>query len=159
MHLLPGAAGAIGSLRRAGYLIVVVTNQSAIGRGYATRADVDRTNFEMNRQLAAGDADACIDLMLLCPHRPEDGCRCRKPLTGMFDSAPAEIRAAIDPAASFIVGDKWSDLEFGVRIGIAAPRCILVRTGHGANEAASCVISGAAIVPSLVEAAERILAG
>ena len=158
LHLIPGVAQAIGDIRRAGLAVFVVTNQSAIGRGKATVEDVERTNAEMLKQLTAADPDAKIDRILYCPHRPSDGCNCRKPLTGMFTELPEEMRADVDIQNSFMVGDKCSDLDFGLNLGLVAKHCFLVLTGHGAEEAESIREDLPSPLPSLVEAVERIRA-
>ena len=158
LRLIPGAAKAIGDLCRAGYEIIVVTNQSAIGRGIATAGMVDATNLDLVRKLVNGDGDARVDRILYCPHLPEDGCVCRKPLTGLFDQLPQEDRAAVDLSRSFMVGDKWSDLDFALRLGIEPAHCLLVLTGHGEEEAP--LVAGRGLpppVPSLVEAVDIIV--
>ena len=167
LHLIVGVAAAIGDLKRSGFDVIVVTNQSAIARGFATEDQVRQTNSRMEQLLSAADPDAQLNEILYCPHNPEDGCRCRKPLTGMFDQLPAERRGGIDLARSFMVGDKWSDLEFGIGLGIKPANCFLVLTGHGAEEAPLLIqkaqrhlpegFSLGEVFPTLVQAVDRIV--
>ncbi|MCH1536956.1 MAG: HAD-IIIA family hydrolase [Candidatus Poseidonia sp.] len=84
LELLPGAAQAVGALRRAGYLICVVTNQSAISRGKWDHHRLTEIHTTLLDALQLGDPDAQIDLVITCPHKYEDDCRCRKPMPGML---------------------------------------------------------------------------
>ena len=84
LELLPGAAQAVGALRRAGYLICVVTNQSAISRGKWDHHRLTEIHTTLLDALQLGDPDAHIDLVITCPHKYEDDCRCRKPMPGML---------------------------------------------------------------------------
>ena len=168
LHLIPGVAAAIGDLRRNGFEVIVVTNQSAIGRGFATEDQVRQTNGRMEQLLLAADPDAQLNEILYCPHNPEDGCGCRKPLTGMFEQLTAVRRGGLDLAGSYMVGDKWSDLEFGIRLGIEPGNCFLVLTGHGEEEAPQLAEKAGrlrpdrpavpGIFPTLVEVVQKILA-
>ncbi|HIQ05764.1 MAG TPA: HAD family hydrolase [Anaerolineae bacterium] len=124
VELLPGAAEAIRRLNNAGYVVVVVTNQSVVGRGYCTEADLAEIHARMAALLA--ESGAKVDALYYCPHLPEDGCLCRKPNPGMIQRAMADLHLTAE--RSFIVGDSWSDLEAGRRAGI---RTVLVLTGYG----------------------------
>lgn len=125
--MLPGAAAAIRRLNQAGLPVVVVTNQSAIGRGYFPAAAVAAVNQRMYAELA--QADAWVDAVYLCPHRPDEGCACRKPAPGLLMQAAAELN--LDLTQSMIVGDRFTDLAAGAAVGC---RTVLVLTGHGAEE-------------------------
>lgn len=139
--LIDGVPDALRILRDLGFALVVVTNQSGIGRGYYTEADYRRVTDRMRALLAVeGVALAAI---LHCPHAPDDGCSCRKPQPGMIVQAAAALD--IDLARSVLFGDKASDLEAGRRAGVRS--CFLVGTdpqaapgadGVGAN-LLSCV--------------------
>jgi len=155
----PWTVDAIRALNRAGLPVVVVTNQSGIARGFFTEAFVDETHRHMTAALAAGGAR--VDAYYYCPHSapgsaPDDArrCDCRKPGRGLVDRAARDLN--IDPARSFVVGDKWLDVELGVRIG---GRGILVRTGMGAAEErrAPADVKADAIVDNLAAAASWIL--
>ncbi len=111
-----------------GYLLVVVTNQSGIGRGYYSEADFLALNRWMCAQLE--NEGISIAEVYYCPHAPEAGCDCRKPLPGMLNAAVRDF--GIDPAASLLVGDKEADIEAGRAAGVG--RCILVRSGHEIDE-------------------------
>jgi D-glycero-D-manno-heptose 1,7-bisphosphate phosphatase len=134
LRLIPGAASAIRRLNDAGLKVIVVTNQSGIARGYFPEAFVHETHDLMASML--GKEGARIDGIYYCPHHPKAGnspftteCECRKPGTGMIDQAAKDL--GIDVRASFVVGDKWSDVELGQRAGA---RSILVRTGYDEND-------------------------
>ncbi len=133
-HLLPGVGAAIRRLNEHGLPVVVVTNQSGLARGYFPEALLDQVHDLMREQLAAEGAR--IDGLYICPHHPEAkekkfrlACDCRKPRTGLLEQAARELD--LDLARSFMVGDRWSDLECGARVG-ATP--ILVLTGYGRGD-------------------------
>jgi len=127
LRLIPGAAEAIRDLRALGLGVLVVTNQSPVGRGWITEADLAAIHDRLRALLRADGAD--VDAIEHCPHLPEDDCSCRKPHTGMVDRAAAEL--GFDPAESFVVGDHAGDMALGRAIGA---RTIFVRTGHGEEE-------------------------
>lgn len=126
VELLPGAAEAIQRVAQAGYGVIVVTNQSGVGRGYFTLDDVDRVNARMLELL--GPAAAHIAKIYICPHSPTDNCPCRKPRTGLIDQASREL--SLDPARSVVIGDKAADVELARN---AHARAVLVTTGYGAD--------------------------
>lgn len=131
LRLLPGVGEALGLLRRAGFKLAVITNQSGVARGYYTEDDVKALHLYMNRLLERDNA--AIDAFYYCPHHPLHGfgaykkaCGCRKPGTGMFEMACE--RFDIDKARSFMVGDKRLDVEAGRNFGLIP---VLVGTGYG----------------------------
>jgi D-glycero-D-manno-heptose 1,7-bisphosphate phosphatase len=128
-HMFPFVAGAIRQLNKADLPVVVVTNQSGAGRGYFPESLVSFVNDLMVRQLA--EAGARIDAVYYCPHTSEDHCDCRKPRTGMLQRAALEH--ALDLKHSFVVGDRYGDVELARNAG---SRAILVRTGYGEGELA-----------------------
>ena len=150
VELLPNAAAGIARLRSWGFPVVIVTNQAVIGRGAIDEARLGVIHDRLRKLLA--EAGAQVDGIFVCPHRPEDGCLCRKPAPGLLQAA-ARAHAA-DLGASFMVGDKQSDLEAGQRAGA---RCLLVRTGYGEETLAAL---GSAwpgvVVDDLREAADWI---
>jgi histidinol-phosphate phosphatase family protein len=124
--LIPGVAEAIRLLNQARVPAIVVTNQAGVGRGYFSEARVEAIHQQLAKQLAAHGAR--LDVIYYCPHRPDEGCDCRKPNPGMLKRAAQE--RDIDLGRSFAVGDKVSDLEAGRRAGC---RIVLVLTGYGAE--------------------------
>lgn len=151
VELLPGAADALRRLRQAGYVLVLVTNQSGIGRGLYTRADFAAVQARLEQVLA--DAGVAFDGVYFCPHAPEAGCACRKPGLALFLQAAAELD--LDLAASVFIGDRLRDVEPAARLG---GRGLLVRTGHSAGES---VPAGAdvAVVADLAAAVARVVEG
>ncbi|MEP7118463.1 MAG: HAD family hydrolase [Acidobacteriota bacterium] len=136
LTLYPWAIDAVRLLNRAGYLVVMVTNQGGIGRKVIRREFVSVLHAEIDCRLAA--AGAHVDGWYYCPHHPDalieelrQECRCRKPATGMVDDAARDL--GIDRARSWVIGDKWSDVQLGQRMG---GRAILLRTGWGVSEEA-----------------------
>ena len=151
LQLFPFAADAIRLLNRAGYAVVVATNQSAIGRGVISEAFLQDVHHEIDRRLALGNAR--IDRYYYCPHHPDAGCDCRKPQPGLVQRACREM--GLDPRRSVMIGDRWLDVACGAAAGT---RGVLVRTGHGAFEAAAPGERRAdAIVNNLMEATGWIL--
>ena len=130
----PWTIDAIRVLNRAGITVVMVTNQSGVARGFFSEAVVDEVHRHMAAMLAEGGAR--IDAYYYCPHHPDgkmpgyaQACDCRKPGRALVDRAVREF--GIDPARSFVVGDRWVDVALAHTIGAGA---ILVRTGYGMSE-------------------------
>jgi histidinol-phosphate phosphatase family protein len=142
VRLIPGAAAALIGLERAGYLRIVITNQSGIGRGMYPEAAFEATHAEIVRQLGA--AGATVDASYHCPHRPDAGCTCRKPGTALHREAIASF--AIDVAASWCIGDQMRDLEPALELGCHA---MLVGTGQGARHREAALAMGATVVDDL----------
>lgn len=136
LEFIPGAATAIRLLNEAGFLVVVVTNQSGVARGYYTEEDVHNLHRYIASQLELSGAR--VDAWFYCPHHPSGRgsyalpCRCRKPQPGMLQEAAR--RFDIDLESSFMIGDKLVDVAAGRAAGC---RSILVRTGYGADEESS----------------------
>jgi D-glycero-D-manno-heptose 1,7-bisphosphate phosphatase len=124
--LLPGAAEAVRRAREAGFLAVVLTNQSGVGRGYFTMNEVEAVHRRLRELLAAEGAE--LDGIYVCPHAPEAGCNCRKPRTGLVQQAARELD--VDIPRSWVIGDKAADLELARNAGM---RAALVETGYGAS--------------------------
>jgi histidinol-phosphate phosphatase family protein len=125
MRLLPGVGQALRKLKDAGFLLVVVSNQSGVGRGIIPPAELPRIHARMDELLS--HSGVRIDHYSLCTHRPEEACPCRKPSPRLILDAARDL--GIDPAHSYMVGDKIVDLEAGKNAGVRA--VALVRTGHG----------------------------
>lgn len=129
---IPGSKEAIRSFNKAGYLVVVISNQAGVARGEYTEKDIHRLHAFVDQALAR--IGAWIDAYYYCPHHPEYGdnrnCRCRKPQPGMLFRARDEL--GIDLPASYFVGDKLIDVETALAAGVTP---IMVRTGYGVWEA------------------------
>jgi D-glycero-D-manno-heptose 1,7-bisphosphate phosphatase len=111
---LPGVPQAIARLNRSGLRVIVVSNQRGIALGLHTAADVLAIHTAFQRELAAHGAH--IDAFYFCPH-DKVGCNCRKPLPGLFEQARADY-PEIAAESSAMIGDSWSDIEFGRRLGM-----------------------------------------
>lgn len=156
----PATIDAIRLFNRAGYLVCVTTNQSGIGRGHYTEADLASIHADMDRVLTT--AGARVDGWFHCPHHPEAEvpeyrtvCECRKPRPGMIRQA--EARFPIDLSRSFVVGDKMLDIGLALEVGA---RGILVRTGYGGNverEHAGQVPGASFVASDLMEATSWVL--
>ena len=134
LELYPWTADALRLLKRAGYVLVVVTNQSGIAQGLIDPAFIPICHDEMRARLQRGGAD--LDALYYCTHHPRGSvpefsieCRCRKPSPGMVEDAARDL--GIDPTQSWVIGDKWLDVQLGQAVGA---RSILVRTGWGAEQ-------------------------
>jgi D-glycero-D-manno-heptose 1,7-bisphosphate phosphatase len=155
VQLIPGATAGLRRLRELGLGLVVVTNQSAIGRGHFGPERLAEIHERLERELRAEGVE--IEAIFHCPHHPDDGCDCRKPRAGLVRRAAQQLH--FDPAGCFVVGDLPSDVELGRAIGATT---LLVRTGHGADTEARGEAKPDHVVDSLGEAAtliERLLAG
>lgn len=155
----PFSVDAVRVLNRAGLAVVVVTNQAGIARGIFPEPFVAEAHRHVQERLTAGGAR--IDAFYYCPHHPEASvsqyrmaCGCRKPQPGMLQQAAADLD--IDLSGSFVVGDRWHDIEAGRTVG---SRTVLVRTGYGRTEEAApkSDLRADAVVDNLMEAASWIL--
>lgn len=129
VELLPGVPAALAQARSAGFVLVGVSNQSGLGRGYFSHDQFRAVMQELDRQLA--EAGTPLDGFYYCPHAPDEQCRCRKPLPGLLEEAARS--AAWDPRTSWVIGDKKSDIQLGRDAGLGG---CLVRTGYGAGQEA-----------------------
>ncbi|MDH4101057.1 MAG: HAD family hydrolase [Nitrospirota bacterium] len=126
VELLPGVGAALYRAMETGFLLVVVSNQSGVGRGYFPESAIAGVNGRMAEYLAKDGVR--IDGYYHCPHRPDEGCRCRKPEPGMVEDAVRDM--GIDASVSFVIGDKSSDVVLARRTGAKG---ILV-TGTGKQD-------------------------
>ena len=151
IQLIPGAAAAVRALNQADWLVIVITNQSGVGRGYLTAEELAAAHATLLEQVAAEGAR--IDAIFHCPHLPDDGCVCRKPEVALIRQAEQEF--GIDLTASWVIGDKATDLELGRNAGC---RAALVLTGYGLDSLGTIQPEQADLVaPDLFEAVRRIL--
>jgi D-glycero-D-manno-heptose 1,7-bisphosphate phosphatase len=155
----PYSVDAVRLLNRANFAVIVVTNQAGIARGIFKESFVAEAHHHISARLSGGGAH--VDGYYYCPHHPEavieayrKSCDCRKPEPGLLRQAAAEHGLALE--RSFVIGDRWHDLEAGRRVGA---RGVLVRTGYGKTEeqAPHASVTPAAVVDNLVEAVSWIL--
>ncbi len=161
LRLINGAGAAIKRLNEAGYTVVLVTNQSGVARGYFPETLVHEAHARLREMLQREGAR--IDAVYYCPHHPTAGnshytldCDCRKPRTGLIDRAVKELD--IDKRHSYMVGDKWSDVELGQRAGV---HTVLVMSGFApddpGNKRPDNIGDPDCIAHSLSEAADWII--
>ena len=157
--LYPWSIDAVRLLNRAGFKVVVISNQSGVARGYFDESFVAEVEAWLSEQMKAGGAR--IDAFYYCPHHPDArieryrlDCDCRKPRPGLARRAAAEMN--LDLARSIVAGDWWIDVQVAQAVGAAG---ILVRTGFGASEERKPPegVAAAAIVDNLIEAVSFIL--
>jgi D-glycero-D-manno-heptose 1,7-bisphosphate phosphatase len=110
-EILPGTGEALERLKRLGFLLIVVTNQPDVARGTQSRAEVDRIHAALSAQLP-------LDAFFVCDHDDRDGCVCRKPKPGLLLAAAAQYGVSLE--ASFLVGDRWRDVDAGHAAGCKA---------------------------------------
>lgn len=153
LRILPGVPEAIRRFNQAGWTVIVVTNQSGVGRGYFTQATVNAIHAQIQESLNA--ADAHIDAFYICPHHPDDHCPCRKPKAYLYQQAIRDLH--LTPQKCVIVGDKMTDLEPGRQLDFYT---ILVETGYGIQQAANLAPQDYhpdLILPDLLGVAQRLL--
>jgi heptosyltransferase-2 len=128
LDLLPGVVEAVARLNRAGARVVLITNQSAIARGFITVDQLKTIHAVLLTRLEAGGAR--LDAIYYCPHHPNDGCRCRKPQPAMIHRAAADL--ALDLSRAYVIGDQPRDIELARQVGA---RGVLVLSGQTPREA------------------------
>ncbi len=146
VELLPNAAEGLHAMRRLGFGLIVITNQSGIGRGYFDEAHLGQVHDRLHAVLQ--HADLTVDGVYYCPHTPDDHCACRKPRPGLIQQAARDLH--FEPADCVVIGDKASDIRLGQGVGATT---ILVRTGYGEQELTKLEIPPDAVVADLLEAA------
>ena len=149
VKLIPGAGAALRELKKMGFSLVVITNQSGIARGFFSAAVLQEIHARLEQLLA--EAGVRLDGIYICPHRPEDDCRCRKPKLGLMQQAASDL--GFTPEHSIVIGDKASDVEMGRNAGAIT---FLVRTGYGAGVAAAQGSLADFVVDDLAAAARVI---
>ncbi len=146
LRLLPGTVEALSSLQAAGWVLVVVSNQSGVGRGFFSQQDLDRVDARLRTLLA--EAGVRLEASYYCPHAPWDACACRKPAPGLLQQAAADLE--IDLANSVMVGDMIRDVQAGQAAGC---RTVLLQTAPAPTEG----LAPDAIFPALAQAVPWIL--
>jgi D-glycero-D-manno-heptose 1,7-bisphosphate phosphatase len=157
LRFYPFSIDAVRLLNRAGFAVVVVTNQSGVARGLFDDAFVRDTHRLIAETLAAGGTR--VEGFYYCPHHPEatvpsyrQACECRKPKPGLLRLATAELD--LDSSRSFAIGDSWKDLEAGAAVGATG---VLVRTGYGRRDEVTASTANAVVTDNLIEAVSWIL--
>lgn len=150
-EFIDGVVESLKIFSELGYKIIVLTNQSGIARGYYKEEDVERLHDYLKDYLK--EKNIIIDEFYYCPHHKDKGigkykidCNCRKPKTGMFDLVIKDYD--IDKSLSYMVGDKISDVKAGLNAGV---KSILVKTGHGKEEAKNMDIEEVKIYEKLLD--------
>lgn len=143
----PSSITAVNLLKTRGFRVIVVTNQSGIGRGYFDEWAMRRIHDEIQRKTGSA-----IDRFYFCPHLPNAGCRCRKPALGMIEDACSDFE--IDLSGSWMIGDKNIDVETGHNAGI---RSAMVSTGYGAEHKLSLQQQPEVLADDLLDAVNQIL--
>lgn len=146
---IPGSLAAIGRLNKAGFTVVVASNQSGLGRGLFDQQALDAIHARMQAELAR--AGGRLDGIYYCPHKPEDHCDCRKPKTGLFQQIAAHYRVNMQGVPA--IGDSARDLTAAKSAGA---RPILVKTGRGLETLKQ--MPDAEVYPDLAAAADHLLA-
>ncbi|MCD6416325.1 MAG: HAD family hydrolase [Planctomycetes bacterium] len=149
VELLPNASRGLREMSEMGLGLVLVTNQSGIGRGLFDVERLDQIHQRLRQLLSR--AGVALDGIYFCPHTPEDGCDCRKPRTGLVMRAAEEL--GFEPADAFVIGDKACDIQMGRRIRATT---FLVKTGYGSEEANRSDLGPDFVVADLLEAARII---
>jgi D-glycero-D-manno-heptose 1,7-bisphosphate phosphatase len=147
VRVFPFTREALALLKTQGYLLIVITNQSGIGRGHYTEEDMRAVHQHIQAEL-----DNAIDAFYFCPHLPDAGCLCRKPNLGMIESAMKDRN--IDLSGSWVVGDKLLDFEIGGNAGI---RALLVKTGYGIEHAMEIADEPDNVAENILDAARIIV--
>jgi len=159
LQLFPWSIDAVRLLNRAGFTVVVVSNQAGVARGFFAEPFVLEVQGEIDARVRA--AGGRIDGWYYCPHHPDAPvaryrrqCECRKPRPGMIRQAEADL--GIDPSRSYVIGDRWLDVQLARNVGAQG---ILVRTGYGATEERQPPdgVAAEAIADNLIDAAAWIL--
>lgn len=128
VEIFPQAVNALGQLADSPYAIVLVTNQSAIGRGIISLEQAHSINTRLTEAIV--HFGGRVDGVFMCPHKPDDLCTCRKPNPGLLQQAAEAL--SLDLTQSIMIGDAYTDLLAGQRAGVA--QIALVRTGRGADQ-------------------------
>jgi D-glycero-D-manno-heptose 1,7-bisphosphate phosphatase len=147
VEFLPGSIEGLQVMRDCGMGLVVISNQSGIGRGYFTESDLMNVHTRIEDLLS--EAGVILDGIYFCPHSPEDRCGCRKPEPGLLLCAAEDL--GFIPEECIVIGDKACDIELGRRVGAIT---ILVRTGYGASTERDGKAQADCVADSLLEAAE-----
>jgi D-glycero-D-manno-heptose 1,7-bisphosphate phosphatase len=146
---IPGSVGAIAQLKKAGYKVFIVTNQSGLARGCFSEADLNAMHQKLAGLLA--EYNCSVDGIEFCPHLPTANCSCRKPGTGMLEAI--EKKYSVKLSGCFFVGDSLKDLQAGEAF---AMQPVLVKTGKGAATLQKNIPAGTRVFASLLQVVESL---
>ena len=124
LEIFPNVAKNVELLKNAGFLVVIITNQSAINRGLITHEMVHKIHGSIQNHLKKNGT--CVDGFFYCPHKPDENCICRKPKSGLLNKAILELN--IDVNSSWMIGDNDSDIQAGLNVG-----CQTIKIGEKIN--------------------------
>ncbi|MFT3694644.1 MAG: HAD family hydrolase [Kofleriaceae bacterium] len=144
MQYLPGVGAAIDQLHAAGFVTIVVTNQPDVARGTQLASEVDRMHAAMQRDLGLTAVYACM-------HDDADKCHCRKPLPGMITDAARDL--GIDLSKSFMVGDRWRDIDAGIAAGVTS---IFIDRGYSERKPDQFAVNVAGLLEAVAWILEQI---
>ena len=147
LRYFPFTDESVRLLKKSGFLVVLVTNQSGIGRGIYTVDDMNAVHTRIQADLTEK-----LDAIYFCPHLPDGDCQCRKPRLGMIEAALADL--PIDLENSWMIGDKNLDVELGLNAGI---KSIMVLTGYGEKHLRELARPPFAVADNLLEAVKIVL--
>ncbi|HEY0461850.1 MAG TPA: HAD family hydrolase [Pyrinomonadaceae bacterium] len=147
LQFFPFTDESVKLLKENGFLVVLVTNQSGIGRGIYTVEEMNAVHDAIQDDLTEN-----LDAIYFCPHLPNAGCACRKPNLGMIESAMADL--PIDLENSWMIGDKNLDVELGLNAGI---KPVMVMTGYGKKHFPKLKRQPFAVAANLLEAVKIVL--
>jgi D-glycero-D-manno-heptose 1,7-bisphosphate phosphatase len=134
LEILPGIEEPLREIRKRGFRLVIITNQSVVGRGLTTHLEMSKIHEKLRQELAKMGCD--LDGIYYCPHRPDEGCGCRKPAPGLILKAAKEL--GIDISISYMIGDKEIDVEAARRAGCHGIR--VPSNGSGLGEAVRSIL-------------------
>ena len=150
VSLIPGVGAALRELQQMGFSLVLITNQSGIGRGFFDQHQLERVHARLTQLLK--NEGVRLDRVYVCPHKPDDGCNCRKPKLGLLQKAASDLGLCLEQG--IVIGDKVSDVEMG---RAARALTILVKTGYGAQVAPAAAADFLVDdLPSAVEIIKRL---
>jgi histidinol-phosphate phosphatase family domain/HAD-superfamily hydrolase, subfamily IIIA len=147
LRFFPFTLEAVELLKENGFLVIVVTNQSGIGRNIFGEDDMHAIHDEIQSHVGGR-----LDKFYYCPHRPDEGCRCRKPNLGMIEDARSDF--GIDFEKSWMIGDKQIDIETGFNAGLGTA---MVLTGYGKQHLSELTRQPDIVAENLLEAARAII--
>jgi len=150
VRLFPFSAEAIKLLNDNGFLVILITNQSGIARGFFNEKNLHKIHAKLKAELI--ESNAKFDAVYFCPHHADDNCTCRKPKTGMIEQAQKDF--SIDLENSWMIGDKAIDVQTGFNAGT---KTALVLTGYGGEEIEKMKIKPDLIGENLLEAVKLII--